>query len=75
MSMYPNLFVELARNPGWTNDDLKKVAGENFLRVFREAEQVRLYTYRNVTFIILHFFIVYLIMVISPCNLQVVRTV
>ncbi|OXA62971.1 Dipeptidase 1 [Folsomia candida] len=38
---YPHLFVELARNPGWSNDDLKKVAGENFLRVFRDAEQVR----------------------------------
>lgn len=41
VSMYPNLFVELAGNPGWSNEDLKKVAGENFLRVFREAEHVR----------------------------------
>jgi len=40
VSKYPNLLVELAKNPAWSNDDLKKVAGENFLRVFREVESV-----------------------------------
>ncbi len=38
-SKFPNLFAELARR-GWTEDELKKLAGENFLRVFREAEKV-----------------------------------
>jgi len=38
-SKFPNLFVELARR-GWTEDELKKLACENFLRVFREAEKV-----------------------------------
>lgn len=38
-SKFPNLFAELARR-GWTEGDLKKIAGENFLRVFREAESI-----------------------------------
>ena len=38
-SKFPNLFAELARR-GWTEDELEKLAGENFLRVFREAEKV-----------------------------------
>ena len=38
-SMFPNLFSELARR-GWTESELKKIAGENFLRVFRDAEKV-----------------------------------
>ncbi|HSL88320.1 MAG TPA: dipeptidase [Ignavibacteriaceae bacterium] len=36
-SKFPNLFAELARR-GWTESELKKIAGENFLRVFKEAE-------------------------------------
>lgn len=38
-SKFPDLFAELARR-GWTESELKKLAGENFLRVFKEAENV-----------------------------------
>ena len=36
---YPNLFAELLRR-GWTDEEIKKLAGLNALRVLREAEQV-----------------------------------
>ena len=39
VSTYPVLFAELARR-GWSDSDLRKLAGENFLRVFAEAEKV-----------------------------------
>jgi membrane dipeptidase len=39
VSKYPDLFAELIRR-GWTDADLKKLAGENVLRVMREAEAV-----------------------------------
>ena len=39
VSRYPLLFAELIRR-GWTDADLKKLASENFLRVFRQAEIV-----------------------------------
>lgn len=39
VSMFPALFAELARR-GWTDADLKKLAGENLLRVLDQAEQV-----------------------------------
>jgi membrane dipeptidase len=39
VSRYPDLFAELARR-GWTDAELRKLAGENFLRVFRQAELV-----------------------------------
>jgi membrane dipeptidase len=39
VSTYPALFAELARR-GWSDSDLRKLAGENFLRVFAEAEGV-----------------------------------
>jgi membrane dipeptidase len=39
VSTYPSLFAELARR-GWSDSDLRKLAGENFLRVFAEAEAV-----------------------------------
>ena len=38
-SRFPYLFAELIRR-GWSDEDLKKLAGENFLRVFRTAEFV-----------------------------------
>jgi membrane dipeptidase len=38
VSTYPALFAELARR-GWTDDDLKKLAGGNLLRVLASAEQ------------------------------------
>lgn len=39
VSTFPALFLELARR-GWTDDELKKLAGANFLRVLRRAEAV-----------------------------------
>jgi membrane dipeptidase len=36
-SKFPELFAELIRR-GWTDADLKKLAGQNLLRVFRAAE-------------------------------------
>lgn len=39
VSKFPNLLKELARR-GWSDDDLRKVAGENFLRVLDEADAV-----------------------------------
>ena len=37
VSTFPALFAELARR-GWSDSDLRKLAGENFLRVFSQAE-------------------------------------
>jgi membrane dipeptidase len=37
VSKYPMLFAELVRR-GWNDADLRKLAGENLLRVFRQAE-------------------------------------
>ncbi len=39
VSTYPNLFAELIRR-GWSDADLKKLAGQNVVRVLREAERV-----------------------------------
>jgi membrane dipeptidase len=39
VSRYPNLLVELLRR-GWSDDDVKKLAGENILRVMRRVEVV-----------------------------------
>lgn len=39
VSTYPALFAELARR-GWSDSELRKLAGENFLRVFSQAESV-----------------------------------
>ena len=39
VSKFPNLFAELIER-GWTDADLKKLAGENMLRVLRQAEAV-----------------------------------
>jgi len=36
-SKFPQLFAELIRR-GWSDGDLKKLAGENLLRVFHSAE-------------------------------------
>ncbi|XP_039284752.1 dipeptidase 1 isoform X3 [Nilaparvata lugens] len=42
VSMYPHLFAALMEDPTWTEEQLKKLAGLNFLRVFSTAEQVSL---------------------------------
>ncbi len=39
VSCYPALLAELMRR-GYSKDDIKKVAGQNLLRVFKEAEKV-----------------------------------
>jgi membrane dipeptidase len=39
VSAYPVIFAELIRR-GWSDDDLKKLAGQNVLRVFHQAEAV-----------------------------------
>jgi membrane dipeptidase len=39
VSTYPALFAELAHR-GWSDDDMKKLAGENVLRVLAKAEEV-----------------------------------
>ena len=39
VSTYPALFTELARR-GWSDDDMRKVAGENVLRALAAAEDV-----------------------------------
>ncbi|MEP6689752.1 MAG: membrane dipeptidase, partial [Gemmatimonadaceae bacterium] len=39
VSRYPFLFAELARR-GWSDADLRKLAGDNVLRVLKQAEQV-----------------------------------
>ena len=39
VSTFPALFTELARR-GWSEDDLTKLAGQNVLRVMRQAEAV-----------------------------------
>ena len=39
VSTFPALFAELASR-GWTKADLRKLAGENILRVLKQAERV-----------------------------------
>jgi membrane dipeptidase len=39
VSKYPDLFAELIRR-GWSDADLRKLAGENILRAMRQAEAV-----------------------------------
>ncbi|HEU4587997.1 MAG TPA: dipeptidase [Gemmatimonadales bacterium] len=39
VSKFPDLFAELIRR-GWSDADLKKLAGQNLLRALRQAEQV-----------------------------------
>jgi membrane dipeptidase len=41
VSTYPALFAELSRR-GWSEADLRKLAGENALRTWRDAERVAL---------------------------------
>ena len=43
VSKYANLFSSLYGSGNWTLLDLKKLAGLNFLRVWREVEKVKLF--------------------------------
>ena len=40
VSKYPELFATLLASGMWTLEDLKKLAGLNFVRVFQEVEKV-----------------------------------
>lgn len=40
VSRYPDLLAELLEDPNWTEDDIKKLAGENLLRAFAKVEEV-----------------------------------
>jgi len=42
VSKYPDLFDKLAQidEPRWSAEDLKKLAGLNLIRVFKEVEKV-----------------------------------
>lgn len=40
MSKYPVLFDQLAER-GWSRNELKQLAGENLIRVFKAVETVR----------------------------------
>lgn len=41
VSKYPDLFVKLLESPNWSQQDLARLAGKNFLRVFESVENVR----------------------------------
>ncbi|XP_046994344.1 dipeptidase 1-like [Schistocerca americana] len=41
VSRYPQLLAALLEDPSWSEDDVKRLAGLNLLRVFRQVEQVR----------------------------------
>ncbi|XP_015112301.1 dipeptidase 1 [Diachasma alloeum] len=41
VSRYPQLLATLLEDPAWTEEDIKKLAGLNLLRVFTKVEQVR----------------------------------
>nr|KAF7406650.1 hypothetical protein H0235_014306 [Vespula pensylvanica] len=41
VSRYPQLLATLLEDPSWTEEDIKKLAGLNLLRVFAKVEQVR----------------------------------
>jgi len=40
VSRYPQLLATLLEDPTWTEEDIKKLAGLNLLRVFAKVEQV-----------------------------------
>jgi microsomal dipeptidase-like Zn-dependent dipeptidase len=40
VSKYPQLLAALLEDPSWREEDLKKLAGLNLLRVFRDVEEV-----------------------------------
>lgn len=40
VSRYPQLLASLIANHSWTDNQIKKLAGENLLRVFSKVEKV-----------------------------------
>jgi membrane dipeptidase len=53
VSTYPILFAALIRTGQWSIEDLKKLAGLNFLRVMQDVEKV-LYLWKEILFITLN---------------------
>jgi hypothetical protein len=53
VSKYPQLFERLAQidEPKWSTEDLKKLAGLNFIRVFKEVEKVRMKQWYSTSFV------------------------
>jgi membrane dipeptidase len=43
VSYYPDLFALLAEDPAWTEENLRKLAGENLIRVFSDVERVHFF--------------------------------
>ncbi len=43
VAKYPLLLAEILADPRWTAEDLKKLVGQNFLRVFEKVELVSLF--------------------------------
>jgi len=41
VSCYPNLIFELMKN-GYTEEDIKKICSDNFLRVWSDAERTKM---------------------------------
>lgn len=41
VSKYPHLLAELLRDPDWSEDDVRKLAGMNVVRVLQNVERVR----------------------------------
>jgi len=42
VSHYPQLLTSLMSNHSWTEDQIKKLAGNNLLRVFSKVEKVKI---------------------------------
>lgn len=53
VSKYPDLFDRLYENkegePTWTKEDLEKLAGRNFIRVFQATEAASIKITMNIT--------------------------
>ena len=43
VSKYPALFSKLLDDQSWSMEDLKKLAGLNFLRVLKKVEEVQIF--------------------------------
>jgi len=43
VSHYPQLIISLMKNHSWTETQIKKLAGENLMRVFSKVEKVKMY--------------------------------
>jgi membrane dipeptidase len=53
VSTYPTLFAALIKTGQWSIEDLKKLAGLNFLRVMQDVEKV-LYSWKEILYLTLN---------------------